>query len=195
MRDSHGIWPPAASISATTRSGRTTSRPPQVWRRSHTSPRERHGPSSAWESCPSTGMSRPGSRARSTASDSTPRSSGSGSDPASFGPRSTSSSAQSPTFASASPRRRASSWRRCDLGCAASAVRWLTECFSTGCCPIRSQGPAAGYEREPTRPSAPHRSSPHMSASPWALSRCSDFVTKNAATAPSTRATGSTSRP
>ncbi len=89
--------PSAASNSATTHCGRTTSRPRPAWRRSRTSPPRPRNSSSASAPCPSTDISRSGSPQRSTASGSIPRSSGSGSGQASCARRSTSSSERSPS--------------------------------------------------------------------------------------------------
>ena len=95
-QDSLVTSPSAASISGTTRCGRTTSRPLPAWRRSRTLWLRARSSGSAWAPFPLTDISRSGSWHRSTASGSIQRSFGSGSGPARGARRSKSSSGPSP---------------------------------------------------------------------------------------------------
>ena len=137
---------------------------------------------------------RPASPQTSTASGSTPPSSGSESGLASCARRSKSSSGPSPNCVSSCRRRLASSSPRCDRDCAASAAPSPTASCSTGCRPPTLRRRADGYTKEPTRQDAPHRSSPRTSVSPSAPARGSACATRRATTATSTRTTASTSR-
>ena len=112
--------PSAVSISGITRCGRMTSPPFPAWRHSRTSRLRPPGSTLAWGPFPSTDISRCGSRRRSTASGSIPRSSGSGSALASCARRSGSSSGRSANCVSSSRRKLASSSQPCGHGCAAS---------------------------------------------------------------------------